>query len=94
MFHFSHPRRKARILANALIESLQSETVVWEHSGPRGDYTLMHTTGIVVCAKTGHVFDTGGHAIWMPIFQRFRLRRAARQRAIEMTQNNFANLCH
>ena len=83
----SRPRKEARHLARCIIVSLHEEEIsAWVHNGY---YVLKHNdTGIIVSAKDGSVSD-GSYCIWMPFLQRLRLRRAARQRAIQITHNNF-----
>ena len=82
----SHPRKYARHLANCLIISLhEEEMTAWVANG----YILEHvSSGISVSSKTGDVW-IDDDIIWMPFFQKWKLRRADRQRAIQMTTNHF-----
>lgn len=80
----SHPRRFARHLANLVIVSLHEEEMsAWKVTGN----VVKHESGIAVSTHTGEMFCDG--EIWMPLFQRWKLRRAARQRAIMIAHNNF-----
>ena len=81
----SHPRVYARKLANCLIISLhEEEMTAWRITG---EVIKHEADGIAVSTKDGKVYDNG--EVWMPFFQRWKLVRAARQRAIMIAQKDF-----
>jgi hypothetical protein len=78
---FNCPRIEAKKLMICLFKMLNNEEVVWKVSE---DFSLLNTVSkISINTKNGRVY-LGKNEIWMPLLKRWRLARAAKQKAIDI----------
>ena len=88
---FSSPRIEARKLMIYLINKLHDDTTDWLVDV---QFLLSNSdTEISVSSKDGRVYLNDSE-IWMPFFKRWRLARAAKQRAINEVYRKRAKNLH